>query len=92
LRDLIENPDKEKIDGVRIWLAAYIDERYQHDRTGQQSKMQSTIILVPTHDDKSGGHVDDWDVIKRRAGLTNFAFLDGYNHGELCPKICPPGE
>lgn len=85
LRLLIENTSHQ-IDGIRIYMGAY--DYKDPNRPSQIDSNQSTLILVPTTEGTSPGeHNDRWDIIK-----TNILFkADGaLNHGELCPRNCPP--
>jgi hypothetical protein len=85
LKEIIENPDND-VDGIRVHFAAYKNKDY--DVPGQFDDNQSTIILVPTTGD-GGTHNDRWDIIPSPE-KTTYIKDAGYNHGELCPRNCPP--
>ncbi len=79
-----------KLDGVMVYFAAY--DKKDATRLGFQKRdNQSTVILVATNPNGSGGHKPDWDAIKSKLiSLKMFPAPDpgGYNHGELCPTKC----
>jgi hypothetical protein len=77
----LANTDNE-VDGIKVIFGAYKD--FSNKVPGQKYNNQSTIMLVPTHGDSNGGHIEDWELIKKVA-----KFNSAYNHGELCPNFCP---
>lgn len=89
LADTIQ-ASKGKLDGVKIYFAAY--KQVAPNRVlFQKYANQSTIILVPTTPNAAWGrHKPDWDAVKTKFKTLNWAAPDpgGYNHGELCPQIC----
>lgn len=77
---LVKNPTV--LDGYRLYTASY----GANDGTpigGRKYPVQSTILLVPTN--KNQGHTDNWSLFRCNE-------KDAFNHGELCPKNCPPTE
>jgi hypothetical protein len=73
----------EHLDGVRIYSVAY-DKKPMVP--SQVKDHQSTFVIVPTSICGSK-HEDRFDVVKE----AKQKFTDGgaYNHGELCPSVCP---
>jgi hypothetical protein len=77
------------LDGVRIHCGSYDKKDI---RRGQHKAIQNTFIFVVSKPDGHGGHRSDWNVLvnvyKNKYKLNERIFEGGYNHGELCPKIC----
>ncbi len=69
-----------QLDGVRLYAGAY-DKMDNAKHPGQLYQFQSTILLVPT-----SKHKDNWTILKRDKSNEKFY---AYNHGTLCPDICP---
>jgi hypothetical protein len=55
--------------------------------TDQESENQSTFIIVLTSFEQ-GKHKPRWDVIQQNPGNKIYFMQGGYNHGQLCPRIC----
>lgn len=54
---------------------------------------QSTLIIVPTNKNASGGHDDNWTIIKsfyKYIALKRMVPMvaGAVNHEELCPQVC----
>jgi hypothetical protein len=86
---VVLNERNSEFDGIRVWQAAYHDNPNDGTRPGQAALRQSTVILVPTLPYGKTGHQDDWTILKKETGKVSLYGGGGYNHGELCPKICP---
>jgi hypothetical protein len=77
--------DKEHgLDGIRIYCIGY-DKYYPN--TGQEKEYQSSFVIVVTKP-VGNGHEDQWHILKNNLKRDKKFNGDGYNHGELCPKIC----
>lgn len=86
IMDGLVDTDNE-VDGIKVVFGAY--NNMNNPAAGQQYANQSTIILIPTHGDTNGGHLEDYTLIGKVAKLKdNKAFNKVYNHGELCPNFC----
>ena len=91
LEKFIKDNSAKRIDGANIKMAAY-ETKDLVLRPSQKHHKQSTFIIVPTNPNTTGGHDDNWTIIKsfykfirayRPAGAPG-----GMNHGELCPQVC----
>ncbi|WP_255155946.1 hypothetical protein [Ferruginibacter sp. HRS2-29] len=86
LFDILDAPNSE-FDGIRVWQGAYNAKSPADMKPSQYRLRQTTLILVPTFKlSGSAEHRDDWDIIETKTKVSGGG---GYNHGELCPKICP---
>lgn len=92
LSKYLENSNWD-LDGVNLHCAAY---RVKERNTKQRYPNQSTFLFVLTQSDGHKGHKERWDIISQLSWVIekwkSDAFGGGYNHGELCPDDCPPGE
>jgi hypothetical protein len=73
------------LDGVRVYCAAYDTKR---QGSSQLKDIQSTVVLVVTRPDGVGRHKSDWSILERKFRNDPKFNIGGYNHGELCPRIC----
>lgn len=76
-----------EVTGIRIYNIQYNKWMSSATRGSHKDPKQQTILLVPTGPDKEPLW-DEWDP-------SNFPqpylkFFEALNHGELCPKTCPP--
>jgi hypothetical protein len=75
------------LDGINIEMAAY-DKMMPG--IGQIKPIQSTIVIVPTKPGAGGKHENDWDTQQKLYTLSQQqAAPPAYNHGQLCPSLCP---
>jgi hypothetical protein len=75
------------LDGANINMAAY-GELDIARRPSQGFQMQSTTVIAPTNL-VNGIHVNNWKIIDCLFRHSSKELPDGgFNHGELCPKIC----
>ena len=79
------NIGTNNLDGMRMYAGAY-NKKDPAKHPGQAYQFQSTILFVPTKE-YGGKHIDDWSITKK--DKTTEKFFVGYNHGTLCPDICP---
>jgi hypothetical protein len=69
------------LDGLMAFSAAYYeDDPRRYQRNDREFEIQSTLIFIPT---RKG--VPDWSVVRPEQKWKDSG---GFNHGELCPKIC----
>lgn len=74
------------LDGILVFGAAY--DQMIPNLGGQFKANQSTFVVVVSSPDGKGGHTPNWNVNKIAEKDFRPKFLNGYNHGELCPDLC----
>lgn len=90
---LIENMAKlltdnaDSLSGFKLFAGAY--SKLNSNVESQEYEIQSTILLVPIN--KADGS-ENWTIFKNCNITDKGSILDAANHGELCPKNCPPTE
>lgn len=88
---ILDNTTKD-IDGANFKLAAY-EKKELTLRPSQKHPNQSTLIIVPTNTNATGGHDDNWTIIKSFYKYITVKRMvpmvaGAVNHGELCPQVC----
>jgi hypothetical protein len=82
---------QEEVDGYNIKMAAYLGTETRLPRGAENIKLASTVLIVPTSPNAPGDR-SNWEIMNRFLSQKDKAFFDALNHGELCPKNCPPTE
>lgn len=75
-------------DGAFFSLGAYQNISPQR-AAFQKFNKQSTILILPSKPNGTGGHEPDWNLINQISAFAiKIAPPGGFNHGELCPQKC----